>query len=247
MFAWLFLSIFYKSIYFYGTHNSSLMSDFNTSNTESWFIYFPNQVYLLQFIFYLSYTISIIVCYKADLKQASENIVHLGNKRSELSLITLATVSESKQDDEEIESNIPKVLIYFLWAAYTIIFSLSCAVTVLFFFNEISNRFNLNNTKSFLDIWLILNVNVFNSIIMTIDFLFTLIPLRLYHFYLPIIYSILYILIGINIEDSSNTEWLIRVLLIPVVFLIHIFGSLMHRMKFSFFSKILNVNIVTFE
>ena len=247
MFAWLFLSIFYKNIYFYGPNNNlSPMSNYNISNSASWFVYFPNQVYLLQFIFSLSSTVSIIVSYKSDIKRARETIIHLGDKRSEFSLNSLANISENKQDDE-IETKIPRVLIYYIWSLYTIIFSISYSVTALFFFNEISNQFNLNDKIEILDILLMLNINVFNSIIMTIEFLLTLIPLRIYHFYLPVIYSIIYITIGINVDNSSNTEWYSRVFLIPLILVIHFCGSLAFRFKFRVLPNILKTKIVTFE
>ncbi len=245
----LFLSIFYDSVYFYGKSKSPFFihnsNPNNTNYNASWFMYFPNQVYLLQFIFVLTSTISIIVSYKSDIKQASENLVHFSSKRSEMSLASLADISVNKQ--EEYGSKLPKMFIYFLWITYTMVFSLSYLVTALFFSNEIVNRFNLNNQDNIFNLWLILNVNVFNFIIMTIELSFTLIPLRLYHFYLPTICYIFQFLIRTNSVKSANPEWNEVYCLIPIIFLIHVLGSLMYRLKFWLFSKILKIDIVALD
>jgi hypothetical protein len=249
MFICLFLSIFYNNIYFYGKSKSPFfINNSNPNNTNyntSWFMYFPNQVYLLQFVFFLTSTISIIVCFKSDIKQASENMVHFSSKRSEKALVSLADISENRQ--KEYGSKLPTFFIYFLWITYTIVFSLSYLVTALFFSNEIANRFNLNNQNNIFNIWLILNVNVFNFIIMTIELAFTLIPVRLYHFYLPIIYYIFQFLVRINSVNFTNPEWNEVYCLIPIIFLIHVLGSLIYRLKFWLFSKILKIDIVALD
>ena len=159
----------------------------------------------------------------------------LKTKQSEFTLTSLASTYDN--DDNVIPK--PKVLIFLIWTSYSLILPLTYVVTFLFFLNEISHGFYLNNERNSFNIWLILNTNVFNSVIITIEFVLSLIPLRVYHFYYSVFYATFYISLTVFMENQAHncffSVWHLNVMLVPFVFVTHIFFALIYRVKLWLF------------
>ena len=228
---WLILSICYHNIYVYGSDSSKNatstgMNSSNPSNVKhGWFRYFPNQVYFLLSAYYLFTTSALIIFHKTKLLQK------LKKRQSEFTLSALA-ISYENEDNEMPK---PKALIYLLWISYSIIVPLTYAVTILFFLNESSNGFHLNQEQNAFKIWLILNLNVFNSIIITYELIISLIPLRIYHAYYSVFYATIYVILRVIFENpvksSFFSEWYSNVILVPLVLVIHVICALAYRVK----------------
>ena len=235
MFGCLFISIFYNVSYLYEPSQlqpSLNVSNANTSNYRFWLYCFPNQIYLLQFLFSVFTTIVFMVYNKSELKRMNEKFLTVKNKlllSSASKIVSLSSIANNSKVKEEIEISLPNYFIVSLWITHTIIISLSFSVTVLFLFNEISNQFYLNGQTNFALIWSFFNFNVFNSVITSIEFLLTLIPLRLYQFYLPLTVAFFHIFIRFAID--SFIEWSNVLSILPLVLVIHILSFLSFRLK----------------
>jgi hypothetical protein len=166
----------------------------------------------MQFVYYLLITTLLIIIYSHHLKLLGFRDFLL--RRKEVSRITLRTILASWSNSEK---QYPHILTILIWTSNTIILPLSYFVTIIFFVNLIRDYqyvkqlvypSKLDNTQ-ILRLWLNLNVNVINSIVITFDFILSLIPVRIYHFYLPLIYSALYsilIQIIVSVENIDHVN-----------------------------------------
>ena len=205
--TWLILTIIYDNSYL----NDFTNINNNTNSTKhAWYYYFSNQIYLLQFLYYLLLTTLLLVIYSHHLKLLGFKDFLLRHK--EVSRITLRTILASWSNSEQ---QYPHILTILIWVGNTIILPLSYFVTIIFFVNLIRDfeyvkqlvyPSNLDSLRV-LRLWLNLNINVINSVIITFDFILSLIPVRMYHFYLPLIFSALYsILIQIIVSFRHLNE-----------------------------------------
>ena len=210
IFVWLVLSIFYNNFYQYGSNGNRTDSTIYHDNGDYkvknyWFLYLPNLAYIVLLFYYVLNTSLLIYIYFHQLK-----IVQIKDlfKKKTVSTVTLRNMATS-WSNESNDLNYSKNLVYILWITYTIIVPLTYAVTILFVVNEAmySTSFDLN--KNGLATWMTINVNVINSIIITIEFLFSLIPVRLYHFYFPLTYVFFYGLLTAMLYeiDSDLYTW----------------------------------------
>jgi hypothetical protein len=198
--VWLILTITYDNSYL--NDFTKINNTVSNSTKHSWYYYFSNQVYLIQFVYYFLITTILVIIYFHHLKLLGFKDLLL--KRKEVSRITLRTILATWSNSDQ---QYPHILTIIIWAGNTIILPLSYFVTIMFFFNLIRDFQYVkqliypSDNIGMLRLWLNLNVNIINSVIITFDFILSLIPVRIYHFYLPLVFSILYsILIQIMVS-----------------------------------------------
>lgn len=172
-----------------------------TTPEHNWFYYLHNQIYVVLVAYYLMSTGLLIHVYYQHVRMVRVrdvinklNAAATGsNHETSLRQMVNQWSSEGGQASSTSSTSAPpKAFLLVLWALYTILVPLAYTVTLEWLINIDSHLANIPDTLRFA---VIINFSIVNSIIITFELILSLIPIRIYHFYLPVLYACFYTLV----------------------------------------------------
>lgn len=186
------------SIVFYATSNE-------TDHDHNWIYYLSNQIYILMVVYFIFSTGVLIHAYYKHFRLVRvKDVLNKLNATSASSRpVTLRQMvnqwsSEAASNNDSVHASIssstapPRVILVTLWVIYTALVPLTYMVTLQWFINLSNVPIPTNNP---LNLAIFINLNIINSVIITIELILSLIPIRIYHFYVPTLYACFYCLI----------------------------------------------------
>lgn len=156
---------------------------------HNWFYYLSNQVYVLIVAYYITSTSLLVYTYYQHVRLVRvRDVIKKMNSAGKSSqqpatLRQMVNQWSSELNGETKSTAPPKCILIVLWMLYTIVVPLTYTVTLQWLSNASMP------THSWLSTAIFVNFNILNSVLITIEFLVSLVPIRVYHFYLPVLYA----------------------------------------------------------
>lgn len=162
--------------------------------THNWIYYLHNQIYVLLVAYYLMSTGLLIYVYYQHVRMIRvKDVINKLNAATTREITLRQMVNQWSSEAASSSSAPPKLFLLALWSLYTILVPLTYTVSLEWFINIDSHL--IDHVSDTLQLLVVLNFSVINSALITFELIISLIPIRIYHFYLPTFYTCFYCLV----------------------------------------------------